>query len=67
MNGNLPVFWHYYTTPQQHVLRGVDAGDKHSVTISVKDENGDLFDFNSFTLEFDLEMNWLYIQCLHQT
>lgn len=49
------------------MLRGVDAGDKHSVTISVKDENGHLFDFNSFALEFDLEMNWLYIQCLHRT
>ena len=37
----------------------VDFGDKHiySLTISVKDENGDLFDFNGFSLEFEVEIN----------
>ena len=43
----------------QHVLCDVDFGDKHlhSLTISVKDENGDLFDFNGYPLEFELEIN----------
>lgn len=27
------------------------------ITLSIKDENGDLFDFNKLTLEFELEMN----------
>lgn len=43
----------YYTAPPQHVLRDVDFGNEHllSLTISVKDENGDLFVFNDFRLK----------------
>ena len=38
--------------------------DKHvsSITISVRDENGELFDFKSMPLEFELELNLYYIQ-----
>ena len=37
--------------PPCHVLRDVDFGDKHlhSLTISVRDENGDLFDIQRFS------------------
>ena len=49
----------HYQTPQPHVLRETDSGDYdvNSITLSVKDENGNLFDFNSMPLEFELEIN----------
>ena len=49
----------HYQTPQQHVLRDTDSGDYdvNSITISVKDENGNLFDFNDQPLEFEVEIN----------
>ena len=49
----------HYQTPQQHVLRDTEAGDYdvNSLTISVKDENGNLFNFNDHPLEFELEIN----------
>ena len=49
----------YYQTPQQHVLRDTEASDYdvNSLTISVKDENGNLFNFNDHPLEFELEIN----------
>ena len=49
----------HYQTPQPHVLRDTDSGDYdvNSITLSVKDENGNLFDFNSMPLEFELEIN----------
>ena len=48
-----------YQTPQPHVLRDTDSGDYdvNSITLSVKDENGNLFDFNDHPLEFELEIN----------
>ena len=48
-----------YQTPQPHVLRDTDSGDYdvNSITLSVKDENGNLFDFNGTPLEFELEIN----------
>ena len=47
-----------YVSPPHEVFRGVASGDKylHSLTISVKDENGDLFKFNGFPLEFKIEI-----------
>ena len=38
----------YYQTPQPHVLRDTESGDYdvNSITLSVQDEKGDLFDFN---------------------
>ena len=53
----------YYIALPQHVLRDVDFGNEHlhSLTISVKDENGDLFDFNGFRLKFELKINWYNI------
>ena len=48
----------HYKTTQQHVLRDTSTGDYvNSVTISVRDVNGDLFDFNGLPLEFELEIN----------
>ena len=49
----------HYQTPQQHVLRGTSTGDYYvnSLTISVQDENGNVFDFNGHALEFELEIN----------
>ena len=49
----------HYQTPQQHVLCETDSGDYdvNSITLSVKDENGNLFDFNNQTLEFQVEIN----------
>ena len=48
-----------YQTPQPHVLRDTESGDYdvNSITLSVKDENGNLFDFKSYSLEFELEIN----------
>ena len=48
-----------YQTAQKHVLRYTSTGDYdiNSLTISVKDENGNLFEFNSQPLEFELEIN----------
>ena len=39
----------HYQTPQPHVLRDTDSGDYdvNSITLSVKDEKGNLFDFNN--------------------
>ena len=49
----------HYQTPQQHVLRDTSTGDYdvNSLTISVQDENGNLFDFNDMPLEFEVEIN----------
>ena len=49
----------HYQAPQQHVLRGTSTGDYdvNSLTISVCDEKGNLFDFNDQPLEFELEIN----------
>ena len=49
----------HYQTPQQHVLRDTATGDYdvNSLTISVRDEKGNLFDFNDRPLEFELEIN----------
>ena len=49
----------HYQTTQQHVLRDTDSGDYdvNSITLSVKDENGNLFDFNNQPLEFEVEIN----------
>ena len=48
----------HYQTPQ-HVLCETDSGDYgvNSITLSVKDENGNLFDFNNQPLEFQVEIN----------
>ena len=48
-----------YQTSQPHVLRETDSGnyDVNSITISVQDEKGNLFDFNGMPLEFEVEIN----------
>ena len=46
-----------YIAPSHGVFRGAASGDNylHSLTISVKDENGVLFDFEGLPLEFEIE------------
>ena len=48
----------FYQSGPEHVLREVSA-DKHitNLTISVRDENNDLFDFNQEPLQFIIEIN----------
>ena len=48
-----------YQTPQPHVLRDAISGDYdvNSITLSVQDENGNLFDFNNQPMEFEVEIN----------
>jgi len=47
----------YQGSPQQ-VLRDCSTDEFiNSITISVKDENGELFDFKGFQLLFELELN----------
>jgi len=47
-----------YYSSQQQVLRDCST-DKYvnSITLSVKDQNGELFDFKGFDMEFELELN----------
>ena len=49
-----------YQTAQQNVLRDTSTGDYdvNSLTISVRDEKGNLFDFNCMPLEFEVEINF---------
>ena len=48
----------FYQSSPQHVLRDVSA-DKHisNMTISVRDQNNNPFDFNGFPLQFQIEIN----------
>ena len=48
----------FYQSSPQHVLRDVSA-DKHisNMTISVRDQNNNLFDFNGLPLQFQIEIN----------
>ena len=49
----------HYQTPQPHVWRDTSSGDYdvNSITLSVQNENGNLFDFNNQPLEFEVEIN----------
>ena len=49
----------HYQTPQPHVLRDTSSGDYdvNSITLSVQDENGNLFNFKNAPLEFEVEIN----------
>ena len=47
-----------YQTTQQHVLRDASSCNyANSITLSVRDENNNLFDFNDMPLEFEIEIN----------
>ena len=48
----------FYQSGPEHVLREVSA-DKHitNMTLSVRDQNNNLFDFNSMPLQFQIEIN----------
>ena len=49
----------HYQTSQTNVFRPIQSGDNdlNSMTLSVKDENGELFNFIAMPLEFELEIN----------
>ena len=48
----------HYQTPQQYVLRDTDNGTfVNSITLSVQDENDNLFYFDYQPLEFEVEIN----------
>ena len=49
----------HYQIPQPHVLRDTDSGDYdvNSITLSVQDKNGNLFNFDGMPLEFEVEIN----------
>ena len=48
-----------YQAIQPHVLRDTSSSDYdvNSITLSVQDESGNLFDFNGMPLEFEVEIN----------
>ena len=47
-----------YQTAPQHVLRDISSRNYiNSITLSIRDENNNLFDFNSMPLEFEVEIN----------
>ena len=48
-----------YQAIQPHVLRDTSSGDYdvNSITLSVQDKDGNLFDFNGMPLEFEVEIN----------
>jgi len=47
-----------YPSLPQEVLRECSTGQHvHQITLSVKDENGETFDFNGLPIEFVLELN----------
>ena len=49
----------HYQTAQQHVSCDTWTGDYavNGITITVKEEKGELFDFNDMPLELELEIN----------
>ena len=49
----------HYQTSQPNVFRATDSGDHNvnSIALSVKDENGELFNFIYMPLKFELEIN----------
>jgi hypothetical protein len=47
-----------YLSPPQEVYRECFSGDEvSSITLSVKDQNGELFDFNGLEMDFVLDLN----------
>ena len=48
----------FYQSSPQHILRDISA-DKYitNMTISVREENNNLFDFNGMPLQFLIEIN----------
>jgi len=47
----------YDSTPQQVLCDCSTDAHVNSITVSVKDEDGKLFDFKGLSLEFELEIN----------
>ena len=47
----------YDASPQQPIRDCLTDSHVNSIKISVRDENGELFDFKDMRLEFELELN----------
>ena len=57
--GGKPFERVHYQTSQPNVFRTIDSGDNYvnEITLAVKDENGELFNFIYRPLKFELEIN----------
>jgi len=54
----LPYAKMTYPSPPREALRECSTSQHvHQITLSVKDENGEMFDFNGLPIEFVLELN----------
>jgi len=47
----------YPSLPQEALRECSTSRHVHQITLSVKDENGEMFDFNGLPIEFVLELN----------
>ena len=47
----------YEASSSQPIRDCSTSSHVHSITVSVKDEDGELFDFKGMPLEFELELN----------
>ena len=47
----------YDASPQQPIRDCLTSSHVNSITISVRDQDGELFDFKDMPLEFELELN----------
>jgi len=51
----------YTSLPQEPLRECCTSHHVNQVTLSFKDENGEMFDFNGLPIEFVLELNQIYI------
>jgi len=51
----------YPSLPQEALRECSTSQHVHQITLSVKDEDGEMFDFNGLQIEFVLELNKFYI------
>ena len=47
----------YDSSASQPIRDCLTSSHVHSITVSVRDVNGELFDFKGMSLEFELELN----------
>ena len=53
----------YHASPQQHFRDCSTSSHINSITLSVRDQDGELYDFNGMPLEFKLEINLSDVFC----
>ena len=57
VRGNAYEKVRYDASPQQPIRDCLTSSHVNSITISVRDQDGELFDFKGTPLEFELELN----------